>query len=81
MTRQGRILWRKLMSKIAMIFAGAALYSALTVTTVTAAPIAPVSANAVVNVEQVGWVCGPHGRCWWRPNYYWHHRYWHRHYW
>jgi hypothetical protein len=61
------------MSKIAIIFSGAALYGALTVTTVTAAPIAPVSTNAVANVEQVRWVCGPNGRCWWRPNYYWRH--------
>ena len=24
----------------------------------------------VSNVDQVRWVCGRWGRCWWRPNYY-----------
>jgi hypothetical protein len=69
------------MRKIALMVAGAALFGALAVTAASAAPIAPVATNAVANVEQVRWVCGPYGRCWWRPNYYGHHRYWRRHYW
>lgn len=27
------------------------------------------SADAIGQVEQARWVCGPF-RCWWRPNYY-----------
>lgn len=30
--------------------------------------LAVVSPDA--QTEQVRWVCGPRGRCWWRPNYY-----------
>jgi hypothetical protein len=79
-----------------LIFAGAAFCGVLTATTVSAAPIASLSANTGSNIEHVRWVCGPYGRCWWRPNYYyggyygygfyprpyyWRHRYWRRHYW
>ena len=59
------------------------------------APIAPVPTNNASSVEHVRWVCGPYGRCWWRPNYYggyygyayaprpwyWRHRHWRHHYW
>lgn len=58
----------------------------------SAAPIAPVPTGDTARAEQVRWVCGAYGRCWWRPNYYgayayyprhrgyWRHRY-YRHYW
>jgi hypothetical protein len=84
------------MRTIKLIVAGAALCGALMVTAASAMPVAPLSSSAT-NVEPVRWVCGPYGRCWWRPNYYyggyygygyaprpyyWRHRYWrHRHYW
>jgi hypothetical protein len=84
------------MSKIRLIFAGAAICGAFTATAVSAMPIVTVPANAAANIEQVRWVCGPYGRCWWQPNYYgggyygygyyprpyyWRHRYWRRHNW
>ena len=58
----------------------------------SAAPIAPVPAGETARAEQVRWVCGRYGRCWWRPNYYgayayyprrpyWRHHHYHRHYW
>lgn len=33
-------------------------------------PQAASVAGAAPGVEQVRWVCGRWGRCWWRPNYY-----------
>ncbi|HME30692.1 MAG TPA: hypothetical protein VKE53_12645 [Pseudolabrys sp.] len=83
------------MSKLKLIFAGAVLCCAFKTTAVSAMPIAPVATNVATNAQQVRWVCGPYGRCWWRPNYYygyygyayaprpyyWRHRYWRRHYW
>jgi len=83
------------MGKIRLIFAGTAICGAFIATAASAMPIAPVSSNTAANVEQVRWVCGPYGRCWWQPNYYggyygygyaprpyyWRHRYWHRRYW
>ena len=41
-----------------------------------------IAADAMTNVEQARWVCGPY-RCWWRPNYYygWRRPYWRRRYW
>jgi len=82
------------MSKVTLLAAGVALCGALVATTASAMPVAPLSSPAA-NVEQARWVCGPYGRCWWRPNYYggyygygyyprpyWRGRYWrHRHYW
>ena len=84
------------MSKVTLLAAGAALCGALVATAASAMPVAPVSAPAA-KIEQARWVCGPYGRCWWRPNYYyggyygygyyprpyyWRHRYWgRRHHW
>jgi len=81
------------MSKIRLIFAGTVICGAFLATAASAAPIAPVSSNAAGKIEQVRWVCGPYGRCWWQPNYYgyygygyaprpyyWRHRYWRRPY-
>lgn len=33
------------------------------------------AATADTGVQQVRWVCGPYGRCVWRPNYYRPYRY------
>jgi len=84
------------MSAAKRLLAAAALCGGLVVVAASSAasatPIAPVSAGDTARAEQVRWVCGPYGRCWWRPNYYgayayyprhrayWHHRY-YRHYW
>ena len=83
------------MSKVTLLAAGVALCGALVATTASAMPVAPLSSPAT-NVKQARWVCGPYGRCGWRPDYYgyygygygyyprpyWRHRYWrHRHYW
>jgi hypothetical protein len=74
------------MSKIKLLLAAAAIGGSLTASAASAAPIAPVSTSAAANVEQVRWVCGAYGRCWYgyayapRP-YNWRHRYWRRHYW
>jgi len=74
------------------LFAAAAISGGLA-TTATAMPIAPMATGPAAKIEQVRWVCGPYGRCWWQPNYYgyygyaygprpyWRHRYWHRHHW
>ena len=36
-----------------------------------AAPLSnPAAPAAQSDVQQVRWVCGPYGRCVWRPNYY-----------
>ena len=84
------------MSKTKLMIAAAVLCGGLTATAASAMPIAPVPADTAAKIEQVRWVCGPYGRCWWRPNYYggysaygyyprhryWRHRYWHHHhYW
>jgi hypothetical protein len=78
------------MSKLKLMFTAAALCGGLLSTAASAMPIAPVQADTAAKVEQVRWVCGPYGRCWWRPNYYGgyygygyypRHRYWRRHYW
>jgi hypothetical protein len=85
------------MSKTKLMIAAAALCGGLTVTAASAMPIATLPSDTAANIEQVRWVCGPYGRCWWRPNYYyggyygyayyprhhyWRHRYWRRHhYW
>ncbi|MGB8895822.1 MAG: hypothetical protein WA322_09980 [Pseudolabrys sp.] len=83
------------MSKTKLMIAAAVLCGGLTATTASAMPIAPIHADTAAQVEQVRWVCGPYGRCWWRPNYYggyaaygyyprhryWRHRYWRHHYW
>ena len=84
------------MNNVKLILATATLCCGLTATAAATTPIAPVlanSANSAASVEQVRWVCGYYGRCWWRPNYYgayayyprrhyWRHRYWHdHHYW
>ncbi len=77
-----------------VLLAAAAIWGGVATTAATAMPIAPVANDSAANIEQVRWVCGPHGRCWWRPNYYggyygyayaprpyWRHRYWRRHHW
>jgi hypothetical protein len=77
-----------------VLFAAAALCGGLATTAATAMPIAPVANEPAAKTEQVRWVCGAYGRCWWRPNYYggyygyayaprpyYRHRYWRRHYW
>ena len=77
-----------------VLFAAAAICGGLATTAATAMPIAPLANDSAAKVEQVRWVCGPNGRCWWRPNYYggyygyayaprpyWRHRYWRRHHW
>jgi hypothetical protein len=84
------------MSKIKLLLTAAALCGGLTATAASATPIAPVPTTSAPGVEQVRWVCGPYGRCWWRPNYYyggysaygyaprpyyWRHRHWRHHYW
>jgi hypothetical protein len=81
------------MRKIKLMFAAAALCGGLTASAVSAMPIAPLPEYSTSKIEQVSWVCGPYGRCSWRPNYYgayayyprhryWRHRYWrHHHYW
>lgn len=81
------------MRKIKLMFAAAALCGGLTASAVSAMPVAPLPEYSTAKIEQVRWVCGPYGRCWWRPNYYgayayyprhryWRHRYWrHHHYW
>ncbi|WGS22716.1 MULTISPECIES: hypothetical protein [unclassified Bradyrhizobium] len=33
-------------------------------------PQAKLITGQAANVNQVRWVCGPRGHCWWRPNYY-----------
>ena len=58
------------MRKITILFAAAAICSGVTVTAASAMPIAPVPTDPAAKIEQVRWVCGPYGRCWWRPNYY-----------
>ncbi|HMF25288.1 MAG TPA: hypothetical protein VKG24_24615 [Pseudolabrys sp.] len=76
------------MSKIKLLITAVTLCGGLTASAVSAMPIAPIPANTATSVEQVRWVCGSYGRCWWRPNYYggYHayayyprHRYWHHH--
>jgi hypothetical protein len=57
------------MSKTKLIIAAAALCAAFVATGASAMPIAAISTDAVSNVENVRWVCGPY-RCWWQPNYY-----------
>ncbi len=77
-----------------VLLAAAAIWGGVATTAATAMPIAQVANDSAANIEQVRWVCGPHGRCWWRPNYYggyygyayaprpyWRHRYWRRHHW
>ncbi len=85
------------MLRMKIVLATAALLGCVTATAASAMPIAPISANTGVKVEQVRVVCGPY-RCWWRPNYYhrhyygaygyypghryyWRHRYWRHRYW
>jgi len=58
------------MSKIKLIFAATALCAGLMATAASAMPITPVPADPAGQIEQVRWICGPYGRCWWRPNYY-----------
>ena len=58
------------MSKLRLMFTAAAICGGLTATAVSAMPIAPAPADTAAKLEQVRWVCGPYGRCWWRPNYY-----------
>jgi hypothetical protein len=58
------------MSKLKLMFAAAALCGGLTATAASAVPVAPVPVPSVAKIEHVRWVCGPYGRCWWRPNYY-----------
>jgi hypothetical protein len=58
------------MSKLKLKFAVAALCGGLTATAASAMPVAPVPVPSVAKIEQVRWVCGRYGRCWWRPNYY-----------
>jgi hypothetical protein len=84
------------MSKTKLMIAAAIFCGGLTATAASAMPIAPVQADTAAQVEQVRWVCGSYGRCWWQPNYdggysayayyprhrYWRHHYWrHHHYW
>lgn len=77
------------MGTMKTLFAAAAVCGGLATTAATAMPIAPVATDSAAKIEQVRWVCGAYGRCWWRPNYgyayaprpYWRHRYWHRHHW
>jgi hypothetical protein len=78
------------MRKITLLFAAAAICCGLTVTAASAMPIAPIAPDPAAKIEQVRWVCGPYGRCWWRPNYYRGYgayayyprrHYWHRRYW
>ena len=83
------------MRAMKVLFATAAICGGLATTAATAMPVAPLANDSAAKIEQVRWVCGPYGRCWWRPNYYggyygyayaprpyyWRHRYWRRHYW
>jgi hypothetical protein len=77
------------MRKVTLLFAAAAICCGLTVTAASAMPIAPVPNDPAAKIEQARWVCGPYGRCWWRPNYYrgyrayayYPRRHWHRRYW
>jgi len=55
--------------KIKLTFAAAALCTGLAASSVSAMPIAPITTTAT-NLEQVYWVCGRYGRCWWQPGYY-----------
>ena len=85
-----RVYGGTLMRKITLLFAAAAICCGLTVTAASAMPIAPIAPDPAAKIEQVRWVCGPYGRCWWRPNYYRGYgayayyprrHYWHRRYW
>jgi len=80
------------MKAMKVVFATVVICGGLATTAATAMPIAPVATDSAAKIEQVRWVCGAYGRCWWRPNYYggyyayaprpyWRHRYWRRHHW
>ena len=58
------------MRAIKLILTAAALTGGLMATSASAMPVATMPADNVSNIEHVRWVCGPYGRCWWRPNYY-----------
>lgn len=60
--------------KHAVVCAAAAGFLALT-GAASAMPVGQLgsdrnAATADTGVQQVRWVCGPYGRCVWRPNYY-----------
>jgi hypothetical protein len=57
------------MRKAILAITSAAAIGSLATTSASAMPIAPPAAPPSY-VDQVGWVCNPWGRCWWRPNYY-----------
>lgn len=61
------------MTTLKSLIIGAAGLLALTGAAVAmpAAPLSnPAADTAKSDVQQVRWVCGPYGRCVWRPNYY-----------
>jgi hypothetical protein len=58
------------MSKLKLICAATLLGGSPFTTAASAMPVAPLPSDEVSNVENVRWVCGYYGRCWWRPNYY-----------
>ena len=51
------------------LVASAIFGSVALTTSASAMPVAPLQANQSATVEQARWVCGWHGRCFWRPNF------------
>ena len=51
------------------LVAAAMLGSVALASTASAMPIGPLQADQSAKVEQTRWICGWHGRCFWRPSF------------
>jgi hypothetical protein len=52
------------------LVASAILGSVALASTASAMPVAPLQTDQAAKAAQTRWICGWHGRCFWRPNFY-----------